>query len=356
MLTYNSTMSHTGFIHEINPDIDQLMDVYRKLHFIYPAKMEKLSAVYDLVKKNWKNALRLHFPLFYSSIVRAEVKDMYATATIWQYLNNGLIGQHLASNHPVASREVLLGMLSEIISKQHVCKINSFQIFYRPQNKYPNRLFSTVSETAGNKLSQIIEYDYFEMPVITECSPDIKVVEVNESNKKDWLNFISTCRSRLFISGQEYDTDDIQLNRLNQQFRKASLERKRQILIAYNRVDHKVCGAIIKNNSSVGLNFSLLENCAEIILDKAVIDSLNLEIARSLIWKMAQLNGLPASAPFYALTDCAQQYLFEELGGKWVRNYNLFLILKGGYEIWYNCVEELTSSVYQRFEKLNQLT
>src|SRR5450631_767279 len=121
MLIYNTRIPVTSFTHEINPDIDRLMDIYNRLHFIYPAKMEKLSSVFGLVKKNWKKALQLNFPLFYSSIVSSEDKNIYSTATVWQYLNKGLIGQHLASNHPVGSREVFLWMLGEVIKQQHKC-------------------------------------------------------------------------------------------------------------------------------------------------------------------------------------------------------------------------------------------
>jgi hypothetical protein len=49
------------------------------------------------------------------------------------------------------------------------------------------------------------------------------------------------------------------------------------------------------------------------------------------------------------LVDPIHSPIIEKLNGKVTRNYNLFIMLKGGYEIWYDQVDQLTNTVFQRF-------
>ena len=126
--------------------IDELFGMYIKQNFIYPQKLERLKPVLDMVRINWAKALRLNFPLFWVSTVEHNSREIAATATAWQYLNKSMIGQHLTSNNPVGSRIILLGMISKMIENQHKGFLESFQIYYRPQNKYPSRVFESVSQ------------------------------------------------------------------------------------------------------------------------------------------------------------------------------------------------------------------
>ena len=71
----------------------QLFELYNSLHFIYPAKMEKLNPVFDIVKQNWEKALRLHFPMFWVGTVMPNWHSILSTATAWQYLNKGMIAR-----------------------------------------------------------------------------------------------------------------------------------------------------------------------------------------------------------------------------------------------------------------------
>ena len=49
--------------YQSDQDSKQLFDLYRSLHFIYPAKMEKLNPVFNIVEENWEKATKLDFPL-----------------------------------------------------------------------------------------------------------------------------------------------------------------------------------------------------------------------------------------------------------------------------------------------------
>src|SRR6185503_19011484 len=143
-------------IEESVQDSKQLFELYRSLHFIYPAKMERLAPVFDIVQNNWEKAMKCSFPLFWVSTVPKNRYNIMSTGATWRYLNSGMIAQHLASNHPVGSRMTFLGVLNKIIETQDTESINSYQVYYRPQNKYSSRVFEPVSLKAGKELSAII--------------------------------------------------------------------------------------------------------------------------------------------------------------------------------------------------------
>jgi hypothetical protein len=330
-------------------DAGQLFELYNSHHFIYPAKMEKLSPVFDIVKQNWQKAVKMGFPLFCVTMVNKNCKNITATATRWQYLNRGMIGQHLASNNPVGSRVVFLSVLNKMIEEQHKGHLESFQIYYRPQNKYSDRMFGKVSAKAGNELSETIPYNYFEVPLLHNgCAGYINVTEIDRSDG-EFIDFLMEERSALFIKTQELDSDDINLDRLDNKFRHHGLRRRRKIFVARNSHNNKICGAIIVNQSSLGLNFSFFENSSELILDSRLCREILLDAAHSLISRASHLHLMSPLKFLPVLSDPVHTSIIEKLHGKLTRNYNLFIILRGGYEIWYRHIDELTSSIYQRF-------
>lgn len=344
--------SHTetlaGFEREINPGFEKLLEVYKELHFIYPAKTAKLEPLMDRVRRSWRSALKLHFPQFSTTVVKSVCSPATATVTVWRCLNRGMIGQHLASNHPLASREVLLSVLDDVISMQDECSIDSFQIYYRPDNKYPSRMFRMASEAAGAAYSILQPYDYFQLPPVRYTSGELDVVRADAGNRSEWLGFLRNCRPDVFIKGQELDTEDFGLNELDTELAKRHLYRRRKIFFARNRADRHVCGVVIQNTAPIGLNFSLLENAIEMVLDPHACDAQLEETAKSLLGAIESPNSLIDGGGHYALTDPYHRAIFGKLSGQWIRNYHLFMILKGGYENWYESVKELTQAVYVR--------
>lgn len=329
---------------------EQLFKLYNALNFIYPAKMEKLNAVFDLVKQTWQKAIQLNFPLFWVSTTNENACNIMATGTSWQYLNNGMIAQHLASNNPVGSRIIFLGMLNRVMENQHTGLVNSYQIYYRPQNKYSSRVFDPLPFKAGKNLCEIIPYNYFEVPFLKiDCKDNIEVVEITNGDNPEFINFLAEQRGAVFIKSQELESDDINLEELNAKFKKNGLKRTRRIFAAKRYTNNKVYGVIVVNQSSIGLNFSFFENSCELILCKKTNLHFLLKIAHTLLFRASQIIAMSPLKFLPALTDPVHTAIVEQLNGKLTRNYNLFMMLKGGYEAWYDHVDQLTGSVFQRF-------
>ena len=326
----------------------QLFELYRSLHFIYPAKMERLAPVFDIVQNNWEKAMKCSFPLFWVLTVPKNRYNIISTGATWRYLNSGMIAQHLASNHPVGSRMTFLGTLNKIIETQDNESINSYQVYYRPQNKYSSRVFEPVSLKAGNELSAIIPYNYHELPFLqNDGENEVYIVEINNGNTRDFIHFLHIQKGELFVKAQELESDDINLAKLNSKFNSYGLKRTRRVFVA--RSNNKIYGVIIVNQSSLGLNFSFFENSCELILCKDGDAEFLTRVARKLLYKASRINMYSPLQWLPVLTDPVHSPIIESLNGTLTRNYNLFIMLKGGYEIWYDYVDQLTNSVYQRF-------
>jgi hypothetical protein len=106
-------------------------------------------------------------------------------------------------------------------------------------------------------------------------------------------------RGELYFKAQELGTDDITLKELNYKFGLNGLTRKRKIFVATGRNGINISGVIIINQSSLGLNFSFLKNCCELILSHDITATDLLHIANALLRKAFDIvNDSPL--PLYA--------------------------------------------------------
>lgn len=331
---------------------EQLFKIYNLLHFTYPDKMEHLNPVIDIIQENWRKALKLNFPLFWVSTIKQNKNNIISSGTVWQYLNKGMIAQHLCSNHPVGSRMIFLGMLNKAKEKSNTGFIDSFQVYYRPQNKYSSKLFESQSLSAGKEFSEIIPFNYHELPLLkSDCAGDIQLTEINDNKDSDYINFLIRQRGELFVNSQELNAEDIKLEKLNARFQCHGLHRTRRIFTARIPSSNRVYGVIVINQSSIGLNFSFFENCCELILCKDSNPELLLPIAHKLLFKASEINASSPIEYIPVMTEPIHSGLVEKLKGKLTRNYNLFIMLKGGYQKCYEQVDLLTNSIFARFNR-----
>jgi len=175
----------------------------------------------------------------------------------------------------------------------------------------------------------------------------VEIVEINNGNTRDFIHFLRIQKGELFVKAQELEGDDINLVKLNSKFNSYGLKRTRKVFVA--RSNNKIYGVILVNQSSLGLNFSFFENSCELILCKEGGPEFLTRVTRKLLYKASRINMYSPLQWLPVLTDPVHSPIIESLNGTLTRNYNLFIMLKGGYEIWYDYVDQLTNSVYQRF-------
>ena len=69
----------------------------------------------------------------------------------------------------------------------------------------------------------------------------------------------------MFVEAGQFDSNDINLESINESYKSIGLFKRRHILLAFSK--SQLVGVAIVYRSPIGLNFSLLENRCELIIN-----------------------------------------------------------------------------------------
>src|SRR5438093_747791 len=110
------------------------------------------------VRENWRRMLRGGESLLYV-ISAGNDKSGLASIAVWRTTHHGWMSQHLVSeNNPLASRAVMLaGTAASILRGID----ESYQNWFRPENRFPSRVFGSMVQTIGTSHSSIQQHMYF---------------------------------------------------------------------------------------------------------------------------------------------------------------------------------------------------
>src|SRR6267154_171512 len=92
-------------------------------------------------------------------LTAGDKKRGQASLAVWRSTRNGWMSQHLVSeNNPYASRAVMLAAAAARIRKG--CDLSA-QNWFRPENRFPARVFGSMVQTIGERLSSVQRHSYF---------------------------------------------------------------------------------------------------------------------------------------------------------------------------------------------------
>ena len=122
-------------VNELQPP--ELFQAYERAGFLYPEKLRLLAPHWDLIRDNWRRALRAGEILLYVVCTRPDSDGRFATITSGRSARRGWVTQHLVSSAGVlASRAVMLA--TQAVRIQDAFD-RSHQNFERPQIKVQPR-------------------------------------------------------------------------------------------------------------------------------------------------------------------------------------------------------------------------
>ena len=341
---------HEAYGVQVNTvDIDELFDLYERTGFLYPEKAARLLPHLDKVKENWRRMLRAEESLLY--ILTAGDKERgRAALAVWRTTRHGWTYQHLVSeNNPYASRAVMLAAEAESILKG---SDESAQNWYRPENRFPARVFGSMIQTIGGSLSSAQRHAYFALPRNLELpqDTDVRVVPYDESRGRDLCAMASLTRGHVYVAAEEL-AGDVQFKSLDGLYRRVGLRRTRHIWLAYRKNKEEVIGAVIAYRGPLGLNFSYLENRCDLLLP-SYLQTSEMESAASALLGAAitaydnfELDDIPLIAAEHTVPSVLK------IGGQFIRHYCQCIWLKEGYARSYRHVDSFYSKVLVRSQK-----
>ena len=212
----------------------ELMNHYKDVEFVYPEKERRINKHLALIKKNWDLAWKAGRKILWTTLFEDVETKRIGSVTTWRHTNNGWFAQHLTSTgYPAGVCAMLLNTQAEAISKHY----HSGQNWYSPTNKYARKLYGNMVSTVGSKFSEALSFNYFMIKPnnIPEPIFPIKTFSRKNISLPDFFSFVEKTRSKIYLDVEQFEDDDIELNRLSEIYKKFSLDRKRFVHLAYDK-------------------------------------------------------------------------------------------------------------------------
>jgi len=335
-------------VNELN--VDQLFALYERTGFLYPAKAARIRPHLGVVRENWRRLLKAGDKLLY--VLTAGDSEMgCASISVWRSTHHGWTSQHLVSENPLASRAVILaGSAASILKGLD----ESHQNWFRPENRFPARVFGSMVQSIGDSLSSVHRHMYFAVPRKISPPPPsrFRVVPYEASHRDALCAIASLVRGSVYVAAEEL-SHDVELNAVNELYRTVGLQRTRRVWLAYRGNKDEPIGAVLAYRGPLGVNLSFIENRCDLLLHPTVPDSEMDSVVSSLLnaasaaYENFELNEM------LVIADESSAAAIVRLGGEFLRHYCQGTWLKDGQPRFYRHVDGFYTRLLQRAEKNN---
>lgn len=327
---------------------------YVKSGFLYANKKKKMNPYLEQVEDNWTRAMSLGEEIFWVATVADKETKSWASVCNWRTTLTGWVSQHLVSSgHAALPLMLMLATQRKVIEEASSKPYESFQNWYRPTNKYANKVFGSLAKTIEPGARDQIEYRYYTIPKKALPSMSVdgdQVWTVKRGNAdKELGKMFRDVFTIEHIKAEELDVDDIELHELDETYRKVGLSRRREFWVCSDEKKKLSLGFAIVYRAPIGLNFSMLENRVELHLVSGVSDFQAREACVSMLKSVQQSYSDFDVAFIPVVARGIAAIALESLGVSFLRTYNQFIWLKNGYESWYNVLAAISNNSINRW-------
>lgn len=333
----------------------ELFDRYIRCGFLYPEKRQKLIDYLPLIEENWAKAMRAGENIMWTASIHDQEKQAWASVGNWRSTMGSWVWQHLVSDgNPVYPLLIMLGVCTKVIGEAYAKPYHSCQNWFRPNNKYANKVFGYIIQSiredavyAENYCYSIIQTNQIPLP------PNrMKIEQITNRNSNMISGVINKWRGRVFSESEELDTDDIELKELNGIYKRFGLSRQRHIYAVWCSSHKEPAGILLAHRAPFGLNFSLLENLSDIVLNPELDPSEKPWIVSNLLTQADNIYSKHYPAPYFPLvTEIENREILEAIGIQAQRIYTRFIWQRDGLPDWYEGLSKISKPALQRWRK-----
>jgi len=335
---------------------NELYDHYYKVDFLYPAKLKRLNNHKNLIKANWEKGWAAGREILWTLVYKETRLNKMGTITSWRSTNSGWVQQHMTSEPK--NPKGPLGVFSMLLSAQEegiLREYKSGQNCYRPENKYSSKIFGRMVNTVGADAASSALFDYLEVDPrkIRVNNKSIKIVRCGNNNHYGIGELAQKLRGSIYCDAEDLKEYDIELEAVDELYRKYGLRRKRFIWIAFSNGKSEPLGAAIAYRGPFGFNFSFLENRCDLLVERGLNDELRRDVCEALLQNAATAyfdSELDIEYPLKYIVVIAEKTSTDALKNiveQQNREYYQSIWLRSGFEKWRGQMEK----VYERVSK-----
>ena len=273
-------------------DMDDLWNFFFESGFIYPKKYAFLQTYKEKIKETYKKLYTQNPQISRHFIYQDKGRILGHMAMVRFYENAWLIHQHAADRSD--SRRAGIAVLDQIgrfINDSHRLSANQMNFvfcYFRPENKFPNRVFGGVTNNIKEKKGCSLDtfaYFHYRNTLNNEFSlrEPWSLIKTLPEDLLELKYFYEYSSGGLMLKVLELEQDSGNFDELSKEYQKLGLKRERYLLSL--KKDGRLKAVIMVNISDIGLNLAdLTSNIQVIVVDS---DDLTKEIFHLMVSKLS---------------------------------------------------------------------
>ena len=300
LLSFLHQASDSNLYISNNLDMDSLWRLFFESNFIYPEKYKFLQSNKAEIKSTYEKLYAKN-----SNIARhftyQENESIASHLAMIRYYDNTWLIHHHASNRTVSFRAGILvlnqiGLFSNDSYGLYSNHMNYLLCYFRPENKFPNRVFGGAARTINDSMKCCLEsFSYFhfkeQSKTIIDGSWSWGLTKTDNADIEELQAFYAHKSSGLMLKALDLANNSNGKD-LYTAFSESGLKRDRYLFSL--KFEGLLKAIIMVNIADVGLNLSDLTNATTIlVIDQDNLNYDTIKMALSLLSAQLNIDNFP---------------------------------------------------------------
>ncbi|MEW6670812.1 MAG: hypothetical protein AB1427_03865 [Thermodesulfobacteriota bacterium] len=254
-------------------DMDALWDFFFESGFIYPQKYNFFKENRDNIKETYQK-LYTSNPTIARHFTYQDKGRILGHMAMLRFYNKSWLIQHHAASASASPRAgmAVLNQIGRFINDSHrLCSahMNFVFCYYRPENKFPERIFGGVSRGINDpKGCSVDTFAYFHYHSTTSNDVDAgdgwSLAKTEPGDLEELGHYYEFSSGGLMLAGLELYPNQMEMGELNEEYRNLGFKRER-FLFSLKKGNILKAVAMV-NLSDIGLNLSDLTRCIQVFV------------------------------------------------------------------------------------------
>lgn len=253
--------------------MENLWQFFFETGFIYPQKYTFLQVNKEKLKETYQR-LYTENPGIARHFIYQENGVILGHLAMLRYYESSWLIHHHAANKSASTNAglLVLNQLARSINDSHnlySAHMNYCICYYRPDNKFPNRIFGNAANVINNRKGcsiDVFAYLHYQKPSKERCavSGPWALTKTTPDDLSELASYYEHESGGLMLHALDLEPDMLDYVELSQEYQRLGFSMKRHIYSI--RKDGILTAVVVVNLSDVGLNLSDLTNCIQVIV------------------------------------------------------------------------------------------